>query len=186
MNFIAFDAAYSLYPRATFEERRALAFTSLGEHDLKALGKYQIRGWSIMCNDWPPELVKSRAYFYTQTIRAPRDSMSWVVPLGISGVEPRPRLSSSSEAFSWDPVIFNSWSLIKSELGHSLMSYHIARPTLFRYAYLVVDLGQVHDMFDFFKAQGNLEHRIVESLPADQKAASWTWYFFCASRRLLD
>jgi hypothetical protein len=176
MNFIAFDAAYSIYPRATFEERRALSFASLSERDVRALGKYALRGWSILSNIWPHEAQTSRASFYMDIPRRVRDGRSWVVPLNMKGVEPRPRPSPLSEPFPWDPVVHNSWTLVKPHSTSKMfMSYCILKPTIFRYAYLISDVELIRGLIQFFKEQGGIEHWKSAEIPDNQKAASWTW-----------
>jgi hypothetical protein len=177
MNFIAFDAAYSLYPRATFEECRALSFASLDDRDIQALGKYARRGWSIIANIWPHELDSPRfASFCITKERWVKDPLSWVVPLDMTGVEPRPPLLPMSERFDWDPAVHNSWSIIKWTNGSKMfMAYHVLKPTIFRYAYLVSDLDLIVSMKTFLREQGSLEHGKSRFLTAAQKAASWTW-----------
>ena len=177
MNIIAFDAAYSLYPRATFEERRSLSFANLTERDFRALGKYTLRGWSTLSNIWPHELEAAQALFYIGQERSVTDRFSWVVPLNTTGVELRSRPSALSQPFTWDPVLHNSWGIVKPHLSSKMyMSYHILKPTIFRYAYLFADLEVIHNMACFLKQQGSFEHRKMGEIPVEQKGALWTWY----------
>lgn len=48
MNIITHNAAYSLYPRATFESRLALVCPSPGINQNKAVEKYSSRGWNMI------------------------------------------------------------------------------------------------------------------------------------------
>jgi hypothetical protein len=178
MNFIAFDAAYCLYPKATFDERRALSFSSLTEHDLKALGKYAVRGWSLLANIWPHETKTSRTSFYLERKRWVKDNLSWVVPLDMTGVQPRARVSLLSERFPWDPVVCNSWILSKSLPSSSnkvFVHYTMLKTTVFRYAYVIADADLIQSMMDFIQEQGALEHQKTHHFPESRNADSWTW-----------
>ncbi|CCL99903.1 uncharacterized protein FIBRA_01928 [Fibroporia radiculosa] len=48
MNVIAYDKAFALYPRATFEERKALIRSRAGRRQQSAIGKYATRGWEMV------------------------------------------------------------------------------------------------------------------------------------------
>lgn len=173
MNFIAFDAAYSLYPQATFEERRALSLSDVTEHDTSALGKYAVRGWSLISNIWPHEATTSKSSFHMEATRWVRDDHSWCIPLDTTGVKRRPRLSPRSDDISWDPVVHNSWSLIRRD--NMLMDYYTLKPTIFRYCYLVHERGLFDMLLDFFKDQGLMEHMKAVNLTPGQARDSWTW-----------
>ena len=175
MNFIAFDAAYSIYPKATFEERRALSMVgSDSPHAAEALGKYALRGWSFVANIWPHEETTPKSPFFLSASRCVCDRHSWVVPLDITGVEFRPRLSVASAEFSWDPVVYNSWRLVK-DAGLS-MEYSTLASTILKYKYLVADSDLLLMFKDFFRSQGTLEHLKVSTLSERNKLKSWTWY----------
>jgi hypothetical protein len=173
MNFITFDAAYALYPLATFEERRALSFSGNDERDLEALGKYATRGWSIISNIWPHEAKTTKASFYQDERRWVRDGLGWIVPLDKAGVESPPKVSPLSEKFTWDPVEYNSWMLVKA--GKMYMAYDVVKPTIFRYGYLVSDRNLVAFLILFFQDQGSIEHKKTFNLTEQEKQASWTW-----------
>jgi len=178
MNFIAFDAAYSIYPRATFEERRALSFTGLSSNDLRALGKYSLRGWTIFSDIWTNmgTINNVDKSFYINQKRWVKDKFSWVVPLDMTDIEPRPRVSSVSEPFHWDPVVQNSWLILKRDTITSMfISYHVLKPTIFRYGYLVADLALIHSMQAFLRIQGILEHSKINGLNELEKRAAWSW-----------
>ncbi|KAF8555519.1 hypothetical protein OG21DRAFT_1378209, partial [Imleria badia] len=55
MNFILSDAAYSLYPIATFEERSSLGMPSL-RWSLKVIQKYLKHGWRFYSMPLPTTL----------------------------------------------------------------------------------------------------------------------------------
>ncbi|KAF8176015.1 hypothetical protein BJ912DRAFT_987673 [Pholiota molesta] len=48
MNIITHDKAYSLYPRATFEDYRSLMFSNSNDREENALKKYASRGWTTI------------------------------------------------------------------------------------------------------------------------------------------
>ena len=51
INFITHEMVYSLYPRATLEERRSLIFLFRSAARDKAYAKYAERGWIIIIGD---------------------------------------------------------------------------------------------------------------------------------------
>jgi hypothetical protein len=175
MNFISFNAAYSLYPRATFEERRSLSFSVLTESDIRCLAKYSVRGWLTLSDLWPHDAA-AQTTFYMDRERWVTDSFSWIVPLDTTGVEPRPCISPVSQPFSWDPIEYNSWVLIKPEKKDTMyLSYHILRPTPFRYTYLFANRKVTESLAVFLRRQGRLEHKKTAMIPDDKKESSWTW-----------
>ena len=173
MNFISFDAAYSLYPRATFGERRTLCFAGLTESDIRALAKYSLRGWATLTNLWAHEFTNS---FHVDTNRWVTDSLSWVVPLDTTGLQLRPRLSPVSQPFFWDPVRYNSWMLTKPTRASKMyIAYHMLKPTLFRYTYMFADIKVIRSMGDFLVEQGRLEHAKMADIPEDEREDAWAW-----------
>jgi hypothetical protein len=84
MNFIAFDAAYSLYSCATFEKHLNLIFHDKSEAD-KCIAKYALRGWLAIANVWPQRHGLEKLFLLNQD-RSVTDSHCWVVPLDLTGV----------------------------------------------------------------------------------------------------
>jgi hypothetical protein len=174
MNFIAHDAAYSLYPWATFEDRSSLCFADLRDRDIQCLSKYAMRGWRTVSNVWTHER-RNHALFYTDLHRFVGDGQCWVVPLDMTGLELRPPLNPVSERFLWDPVQYNSWVLTKQR-QNMYISYHVLKPTLFRYAYLFADMNILNNVMEYLKTHGKLEHQKISLVPAEHKAVAWSWY----------
>lgn len=140
MNCIAFDAAYSLYPQATFESRRSLCMASDVNRDAQ-FAKYARRGWQPTMFVSRRKKRAIRALFHPDDTRWVCDRHSWVLPLDTSDLQSRPRLSSTSEQFAWDPVVYNSWELIKYgknmfKLKEGFPIGHTDYPAV-RYEYLV-------------------------------------------------
>ena len=110
MNVIAYDCAYSLYPRATFEERISMYCASgrPTERDAAAMGKYQARGFRIIYK-WPDSRYDQNVV--PITTRWIDDRYTWTMPLPLDGVTtPRP-FNLISSAFSTDPCYFTTWKL---------------------------------------------------------------------------
>jgi hypothetical protein len=175
MNVISFDVAYSLYPRATFEERRTLSMSVSNEGEAEALGKYAVRGWKILCDILPHEENKPLASFHQDVTRWVDDEMSWKIPLDMTGLIMRPPPSENSCAFNWDPVKHNSWKLIRARTHKLLMTYHVAKSTLFRYNYLIADSQFLYTLVGFFRRQGSLERLKRTLLSVEEQRASVTW-----------
>lgn len=176
MNIITYDAAYSLYPKATFGERRTLALSVETPNEERALGKYAVRGWRITQNILSHEERDSKSSFYLDSTRWVDDKKSWVVSFDLSGVVMPPPLSMTSESFDWDPSVQNSWTLIKRGRSKVLITYRVAKSTLFRYNYLVADVEFMKMLLGFFQDQGGLEVTKREHLSAEEKRLSVTWY----------
>ena len=175
MNVISYNAAYCLYPRATFEERRTVAMSVSTYGEAEALGKYAIRGWKILYDIWAHEENKPQSSFYMHQIRWVDDNKSWVIPLDLTGVVMRPPLSATSDTFTWDPVVQNSWKLVRKKSDGLLMTYCVAKSTVFRYNYLIADPTLLGTLIHFFRTQGRLENIKGEHLSAEEKRASTTW-----------
>jgi hypothetical protein len=178
MNFIAFDAAYSLYPRATFKNRLNLALKDDDDAERRCLAKYAFRGWQTIANVWPnqPSLTDS---FYRDITRRVGDGRCWVVKLDTTGVARRPRLSLPSEQFIWDPSEYNSWVLSQSSKPWRVdPTYHLVKTGVFRYAYLCANSSD-HEVLKrhgqhFAELQWLKANR--DNLPLN--AGTWTWQTF--------
>ena len=180
MNCIAFDAAYSLYPQATFEERMSLCIASCNDRRAE-FKKYRNRGWKLILIT-PPQEKKSRgAPFHGDVIRWVHDRHSWVVPLDTSELQPRPRLSPTSEYFAWDPVIYNSWKLVEWLRPEMMGSFHMssgapigyrAHGSVMRYEYLVIDSELCQTIASFLKHQMHKRSKAKRRSSAKQKELS--------------
>jgi hypothetical protein len=175
MNVISFNVAYSLYPRATFEERRTLSMSVSNEGEAEALGKYAVRGWKILCDIYPHEENKPQASFHQNISRWVDDEMSWQIPLDLTGVVMRSAPSKNSSAYNWDPVKHNSWKLTRAQTSKLVMTYYVAKSTLFRYNYLIADNQFLCTLIGFFRRQGFLEQLKRSLLSVEEQRASITW-----------
>jgi len=80
MNFITHEKAYSLYPRATFEERRSLMCHSSTISRAKAWAKYTERGWTMLDGITGDDFHDLNSTF----ARGPRyvgDPKTWTIPI---------------------------------------------------------------------------------------------------------
>lgn len=113
MNVISCDAAYSLYPKATFEHRLSLV-TRARQNDTEntdeALCKYETRGWDFIYHVDTEKEHHSPSFYYL----VPRyigDARCWTIPLDPNGITARIYLPLGSRRFDCDPVIGSGWSL---------------------------------------------------------------------------
>jgi hypothetical protein len=104
MNIISFENAYSLYPRATFEERRSLVCASAGPNQDAALLKYEARGW-----DTSHELSIQDQHDPQSSLRVGYrwidDDASWIFPLDTT------QLAIPSD-YPSDPASLTNWKLV--------------------------------------------------------------------------
>lgn len=171
MNIVTFDKAYSLFPRATFEERVSLVLLDVLRVEGKAFEKYSRRGWAMIPRIWPgyPELDRCFALGRSRSVG---DSLSWVVPLDTAGVVPRPRLSPSSPEFGWDPVECSSWKLDASTAqrnGVCVFGTAFWSRSL-RFEYLVLDERLHRTLVDFFSDQ-----TVLQGFKDASDPSVWTW-----------
>ncbi|TDL16735.1 hypothetical protein BD410DRAFT_831876 [Rickenella mellea] len=113
MNVITHCAAYSLYPKATFEERRSLVIGDRLNLHRKALEKYASRGYRNVMQLMPDEVASPTSPFRTGE-RWVGDDVTWVIPLDMTGVKLCP-LSRTTPALTFDPITLCSWKHYKRE-----------------------------------------------------------------------
>jgi hypothetical protein len=131
MNVIAYNAAYSLYPRATFEARTSLHTPRNGKDiDSPGVQKYVRRGWRMI------DTVSSadeRAYAVGS--RWIDDEHSWVIKFPDS---PDPHTPTPlSPALRDDPVVATNWALLDSV--QPWISYRILQSSSLHYVYVMSD-----------------------------------------------
>lgn len=187
MNVIAFDAAYSLYPHATFIERRMQIMKDLTEDEYRAITKYGRRGFRIQANYfWPHTSPPSDPSLYLSAPRRVNDSHSWVLALPISpGMQTREtvQMTPTSPIMSEDPAVRNSWTLECSESGRLsgddlVVQYWKVKSTLLRYNYVVADKRYLKQLVKWFQTQGHLEYLKLDGMEEaslEEKLAVWTW-----------
>ncbi|KAG1754581.1 hypothetical protein EDB19DRAFT_1667165 [Suillus lakei] len=172
MNIITFDAAYSFYPVATFEERIAVQVP--GSNNSDVIAKYVERGWRVYAVFRPEDVTRPhKSPFLLNETRWVGDRYCWSIPLDTTGVTPRPELSLSSERFSWDPSIQNGWNMkfVRNSTATKVpkMHTHLVMTTIFRYNYTFPDEKLARVIRDWSTSQGRLNH-------ASLTKQNWMWF----------
>jgi hypothetical protein len=175
MNFIAYDAAYSLYPKATFEDRRNLVFKDGNDNDQRCIAKYAKRGWYAVANVWPQDPQVSNL-FHVGTHRLVHDDKSWVMPLDTTDVTAHPRLSACSDPIYWDPCRHNGWILTSG--GHEWkmhLVYFLTRSSIYRYGYLTSTVVMHNSLKMFGKYHKRVQFKRVAKKQQKGLTISWRW-----------
>ncbi|KAF9522295.1 hypothetical protein CPB83DRAFT_864681 [Crepidotus variabilis] len=126
MNLITHDKAYALYPKATFEERQSLVYSTEGVKQDSARKKYVTRGWTMVEHLSPAEVNSDRTAFKSG-LRHVGDSLSWTIDLF-----PEMRLSESF-------IRTNTWTLCFDPEGGPLMKFEILLFKKLAFSYLIGD-----------------------------------------------
>ncbi|OAX33835.1 hypothetical protein K503DRAFT_804062 [Rhizopogon vinicolor AM-OR11-026] len=175
MNIITFDAAYSFYPVATFEQRITLLIPGSSSNRLDAVQKYVARGWRVYAAFRPVDIVHpSESPFIPNKTRWVGDHHCWSISLDTTGVNPRPTLSPSSERFSWDPSLHNGWTVkcaagCITDIVSPTIHAHPVMSTVFRYNYLFSDEKLARAVRDWTTLQGGLVHKALTK-------QDWIWF----------
>ena len=178
MNFITFNAAYSLYPKATFDHTLNLALRNDCYNDQRCLAKYAHRGWRTIGNFWPQDNTTAQLFALDQD-RFVGDSICWTILLDLEGVQNRPRLSSTSDAFDWDPAERNSWSLATTSAypWRASTTFSFAKSPVFRFTYLCANEPLRFALTSFGRKQGVLQWKRVKRRKLKLGSRTdWTWY----------
>jgi len=126
MNLITHDKAYSIFPRATFENRRSLMFVKDDDSTVKAREKYEERGWTFVKRF---EIEQHDLFSgFGKGIRRLGDSKCWSISLDPD----QDRKKSTWESNSWKlvygdsltPTPMNIWLLFDN-------------PDIYRFTYLM-------------------------------------------------
>lgn len=133
MNVISYDTAYSLYPRETFEEHRALVCSSPGPSQEPALIKYRGRGWTFL-----EELTARDQYDHRSSFRIGYrwidDDKTWIIPLNTERL-----LIPNNHPL--DPCTLTNWKLEYDEAEKTVVfqTTLLAMPRLLKNNYIVTD-----------------------------------------------
>lgn len=142
MSVISCDTAYSLYPKATFEERTSwICGTNREPRTIAALNKYHRRGWIVAPTFFD---IEYRQDYHVGEERHIGDRYCWTIPLDKSQITTYIPLNDGSKPLTCDPVVACSWTLRKtasagevffwkiSNFMHLGWVYVTVRPELFR------------------------------------------------------
>ena len=135
MNLISHEKAYSLYPRATFKERRSFAFQREGlseETAQVAREKYIARGWNMIQSLTRDEIMGPFSAFSAGG-RYIGDSKCWTIPI-------LPKLQQLPAGY----IETNSWNLVLHRTNIARISFTNLIAPFLRYSYLVKDRSLQH------------------------------------------
>lgn len=133
MNFITFQGAYSLYPMATFEYRKAL---TIGEVNVDAYTKYTARRWTLY-DDLAAAADAMSLFFFYDRVRRIMDSKTWVTPFNIDNITLRSPTTQRTTPIVWDPTLPNSWLLPRTSLTGRSIKYSVISYPVLEHKYLV-------------------------------------------------
>lgn len=183
MNFITWNAVFSLYPYATFEQRHSLRTKAKDDERIAgALAKYAARGYRIVPTVYPHE-ERSSAFFVGDT-RWPGDAHCWTIRLNTAGVTRPGALSpASGPALTFNPVEQNSWAIDrvtqtargvqKSTLA---LCYGPVTSPVFRFSYVIADPDHIKMIRSFTEAQEEVERmKCPEGCTRGYIWEHWTW-----------
>lgn len=118
MNIIAYNTAYSLYPRSTYENRRALLMRTPAPSDrhYQAIKKYEKRGWKMIqsCSECLHSGQNDLSAF-GEMERYIGDKYTWTIPLTVDGVQVPDYMMTKDENGTQAPgsaLCVNSWKLV--------------------------------------------------------------------------
>lgn len=139
MNVLTYRAAYSIFPKESFEKRRTISFEGREITAEEAIEKYIKRGWEFLSGDI---LMYSDTYFDRNSdfhlgkrwIGGP---MTWVFPFDVTGVEDRIGAAKTDlpTPLSCDPFTFNSFSVTSGTHGGIKMDFDIVNTLFFHHSY---------------------------------------------------
>jgi hypothetical protein len=163
MNFISYDAAYSMYPAATFDACIATVNGErLSDKELRAVTKYQSRGWTFSTN---PNLrlhgPKITQLFHFDEARWVGDRHVWCLPLKKLTIPDR-LFTPASIPMTIDPVLMNSWRWEKDCDRVEIEGHVVSKLLRYRYAFADRSLGS--EVITFLGTQGRFEFREQKAL----------------------
>jgi hypothetical protein len=158
MNFIAYDTAYSLFPKPTFRERESVIIgKNMSETNptlASAFAKYRERRWRILSilqsTDesavYHPRMRSAQHNLYgIDVYHRVGDEYCWVVKLDMSNVRRWTILSTTSMHFEWDPVEENTFRLAYKR--YAAMKFRIYTSSITRYTYAIAHGAMFDDFF---------------------------------------
>ena len=174
LQIIAYDKAYSLYPYATFENRRSLWMA-------ENIGiKYTNRGFNFI----PTTLPRNSDIFGVNLHRTVRDSMTWTIDLNRDSIMLHGPMTPTSPPFTFDPITECRWTLATWSMG-PYMRYTMFCNFCHCYAYITACPQELWVLQHYLNQQGKLEryklylHDLLDSVgclsTSYRKACSTSW-----------
>ncbi|TDL16734.1 hypothetical protein BD410DRAFT_755116 [Rickenella mellea] len=172
MNVISARTAYSLYPRATFEESRALVCNPSMDILHDAFRKYAARGYQIIAN-LSLDDVRSPVCSLRTSTRWADDNMAWTLPLNMEGVV-TDRLSDNCPRLEFDPISMNGWEFVVSQFGVASVICDCTYTSVLRYSYTTPS-----KFLDFLRPIFNGQSRVESDVRrSNLNERYWNWYDF--------
>ncbi|KIM41068.1 hypothetical protein M413DRAFT_11278 [Hebeloma cylindrosporum] len=131
MNVITHKRAYSIYPRATFIERRLLAKFD-GSHDEATITKYRKRGWKPLRHLYVEDYANPTSSF-KKGIRSMGDHQCWIIDLYPTSDAEDDFMESNTWNFNHIHSSFRERSYERAIGKHD---WKVLKDDLFKYAYL--------------------------------------------------
>ncbi|TDL16736.1 hypothetical protein BD410DRAFT_730928 [Rickenella mellea] len=170
MNVVTHAAAYSFYPKATFEESRSLICNTKVRNAHIAFAKYARRGFQMLATLGPGEMDSPSSSLYFCD-RWANDDRSWVLPFDTQGILQHP-LSFTTDSLSFDPMEMNGWKLeVDVDDGQQSIKFGVFVSALLHFGY-VGPQDFVNYMVPFLIKQGSIEYQLREQLGQEH----WSWY----------
>lgn len=139
MNLMTYSHAYSLYPKATFQEKRSLSITSTSSHgQAAARQKYRERGWNVFQYVTCYEATHPRECEFAAGPRWVGDGKCMVVDL--------PPLESDYVPQSSPSWRSNSWNLEFDVSNEATMSQTVIPFGKWRYSVINDELEEIMDL----------------------------------------
>ena len=174
MNFITYERAYCLYPRATLETRLSLVCTDRNDEVIaRVFDRYTARGWTILYALGPtiPTSAQNDPAFSSRS-RWVDDGQSWSIPLSaIPEQDPQlPTAHLGEPALSRDPSSVTNWRLDQRDpITQEAVQifYSLDSPLLF-YHYLTVHTipfqhPELQHLFDIAEDQAPISENTTDS-----------------------
>ncbi|KII94494.1 hypothetical protein PLICRDRAFT_169248 [Plicaturopsis crispa FD-325 SS-3] len=144
MNIISFENAYSLYPKATFEERRALIVATAGPKQEAGRKKYADRGWKML-EKIPPDVRYPNSSFRLGD-RWLGDSQTWTLPLDTSTLQLTPPPGCPSDFVFDDNLAIHNWILGKDSDRNAEMQFAVLSTPSMQHNYVAGIAALVKDL----------------------------------------
>ncbi|KAI0076914.1 hypothetical protein K474DRAFT_1622018 [Panus rudis PR-1116 ss-1] len=197
MNLISFEAAYSLYPRATLEERKSLICQSRSINREEAIDKYRQRGWELIngiegfhdAKLFHVSLPNSRVPSATRWVG---DRHCWTMQLDTSGIMLRSLQSTPrSKPLSRDPALGNSWKVDLDRLEYPYKASMTFTPVQSPFLYFgyICGTDQVLQAICSSLPLLRAPERPTSNLPFSAQMQTWIFYdeeFVAACRAYFD
>ncbi|KAJ7123889.1 hypothetical protein C8R43DRAFT_42756 [Mycena crocata] len=124
MNILTHNKAHALYPRSTFETKKALVIETVGAGQEAGRQKYVNRGWDMISD----ASVSSKSELGVRMVRSVGDTFTWTLPL--------PPLRNSVFAAIPDLSPINSWQLA-CDGETTWTDWHVLEHPGLQYQYIV-------------------------------------------------